>query len=81
MTKFDAAGLERGLACTPGTVPTFSGAIAAVEKIRRAAASKSCTRQLCVSHKALQCQLSEIGTSAEVQVAASGSAWMHCDAP
>ena len=34
VTKLDAAVLERGLACSPGSVPTFSGAIAAVEKIR-----------------------------------------------
>ncbi len=34
VTQLDAALVERGLACTPGTVPTFRGAIAAVEKIR-----------------------------------------------
>jgi len=30
----DAGCMERGLACTPGSVPTFRAAIAAVEKIR-----------------------------------------------
>nr|ADI46930.1 SelEFm [Volvox carteri f. nagariensis] len=34
VTQLDARLLERGLACAPGTVPTFSGAIATVEKIR-----------------------------------------------
>ncbi|GIL85135.1 hypothetical protein Vretifemale_13547, partial [Volvox reticuliferus] len=34
VTQLDAGLLERGLACTPGTVPTFKGAVAAVEKIR-----------------------------------------------
>lgn len=30
----DAGCMERGLACAPGSVPTFRAAIAAVEKIR-----------------------------------------------
>lgn len=30
----DPAALERGLACTPGSVPTFTRAVAVVEKIR-----------------------------------------------
>lgn len=30
----DAACMERGLACAPGSVPTFRAAVAAVEKIR-----------------------------------------------
>jgi hypothetical protein len=34
VTQLDPKMVERGLACTPGSVPTFSGAIAAVEKIR-----------------------------------------------
>lgn len=34
MTQLDASLVERGIACTPGTIPTFTGAIAAVEKIR-----------------------------------------------
>ena len=34
VTQLDAALVERGTACTPGAVPTFTGAIAAVEKIR-----------------------------------------------
>ena len=34
MTQLDASLVERGIACTPGAVPTFTGAIAAVEKIR-----------------------------------------------
>nr|BAU61586.1 eukaryotic elongation factor, selenocysteine-tRNA-specific [Gonium pectorale] len=34
VTQLDAGLLERGLACAPGTVPTFRGAVAAVEKIR-----------------------------------------------
>lgn len=34
MTQLDASLVERGIACTPGTVPTFTGAIIAVEKIR-----------------------------------------------
>lgn len=34
VTQLDASLIERGLACAPGTVPTFRGAVAAVEKIR-----------------------------------------------
>eukprot|EP00198_Chlamydomonas_reinhardtii_P007007 XP_001696343.1 selenocysteine-specific elongation factor EF-Sec [Chlamydomonas reinhardtii] len=34
VTQLDAGLIERGLACSPGTVPTFKGAVAAVEKIR-----------------------------------------------
>nr|ADI46882.1 SelEFf [Volvox carteri f. nagariensis] len=34
VTQLDAGLLERGLACAPGTVPTFTCAVAAVEKIR-----------------------------------------------
>ncbi|KAG2430703.1 hypothetical protein HYH02_013699 [Chlamydomonas schloesseri] len=34
VTQLDSALIERGLACSPGTVPTFRGAVAAVEKIR-----------------------------------------------
>ena len=34
VTQLDAGLIERGLACSPGTVPTFRGAVAAVEKIR-----------------------------------------------
>lgn len=34
VTKLDATSIERGLACTPASIPTFSSAIAAVEKIR-----------------------------------------------
>nr|BCL66109.1 eukaryotic elongation factor [Volvox africanus] len=34
VTQLDAGLLERGLACAPGSVPTFKGALAAVEKIR-----------------------------------------------
>lgn len=34
VTQLDATLVERGIACTPGAVPTFTRAIAAVEKIR-----------------------------------------------
>ncbi|KAL3148593.1 hypothetical protein ABBQ38_014023 [Trebouxia sp. C0009 RCD-2024] len=34
VTQLDATWVERGIACTPGSVPTFSGAVAAVDKIR-----------------------------------------------
>jgi selenocysteine-specific elongation factor len=34
VTHLDPKGIERSLACTPGTVPTFRGAIASVEKVR-----------------------------------------------
>ena len=34
VTQLDATLVERGIACTPGSVPTFTGAIAAMEKIR-----------------------------------------------
>lgn len=34
VTQLDAGLMERGLAAAPGTVPTFSGAIAAVDKVR-----------------------------------------------
>lgn len=34
VTQFDASCIERGLACSPGSVPTFSAAIAMVEKVR-----------------------------------------------
>lgn len=34
VSQLDPKTIERGLACTPGSVPTFSAAIAAVEKIR-----------------------------------------------
>ena len=34
VTQLDATLVERGIACTPGSIPTFTGAIAAVDKIR-----------------------------------------------
>ena len=34
VTQLDPKLIERGLACTPATIPTFSSAIIAVEKIR-----------------------------------------------
>ncbi len=34
VTQLDPGLVERGVACAPGSVPTFAGAIAAVEKIR-----------------------------------------------
>ncbi len=34
VTQLNASNLERTLLCAPGTVPTFSAAIAAVEKVR-----------------------------------------------
>lgn len=34
VTQLDASSLERTLLCTPGSVPTFTSAIAAVEKVR-----------------------------------------------
>lgn len=34
VTQLDPGSIERGLACEPGTVPTFKGAIASVEKVR-----------------------------------------------
>ncbi len=34
VTQLDPGLIERGLACAPGTVPTFTAAVAAVEKIR-----------------------------------------------
>ena len=34
VTQLDPKLIERGLACTPGSIPTFSSAIIAVEKIR-----------------------------------------------
>ena len=34
VTQLDPKLVERGVACAPGSVPTFSGAIAAVGKIR-----------------------------------------------
>ena len=34
VTQLDATLVERGVACTPGALPTFTGAIAAVDKIR-----------------------------------------------
>ena len=34
VTQLDATLVERGIACTPGSVPTFTGAVAAVDKIR-----------------------------------------------
>jgi len=34
VTQLDAGSIERGIACAPGTVPTFSGALALVEKVR-----------------------------------------------
>ena len=34
VTQLDPTLVERGVACAPGSVPTFAGAIAAVEKIR-----------------------------------------------
>ncbi|CAL8462357.1 g1890 [Coccomyxa elongata] len=34
VTQLDASTLERTLLCTPGSVPTFTSAIAAVEKVR-----------------------------------------------
>ena len=34
VTQLDAKLIERGIVCAPGTVPTFSAAIAAVERVR-----------------------------------------------
>ena len=34
VTQLNAASLERTLLCAPGSVPTFTAAIAAVEKVR-----------------------------------------------
>ena len=34
VTQLDPDLLERGLACTPGSLPCFSSAVAAVEKVR-----------------------------------------------
>jgi hypothetical protein len=34
VTQLDPKLMERGLAAAPGSVPTFSGAVAAVEKVR-----------------------------------------------
>ena len=34
VTQLDAKAVERGLLCAPGTVPTFSAAVAALEKVR-----------------------------------------------
>ena len=34
VTQLDASLVERGIACTPGSIPTFTSAIAAVDKIR-----------------------------------------------
>lgn len=34
VTQLDPQLVERGVVCAPGSVPTFAGAIAAVEKIR-----------------------------------------------
>ncbi|KAK9818119.1 hypothetical protein WJX72_007434 [[Myrmecia] bisecta] len=34
VTQLDAKLVERGIACSPGSVPTFTGAIVALEKIR-----------------------------------------------
>ena len=34
VTQLDASLVERGIACTSGSIPTFTGAIAAVDKIR-----------------------------------------------
>ena len=34
VTQLDAKLVERGIVCVPGSVPTFSAAIAAVERVR-----------------------------------------------
>jgi selenocysteine-specific elongation factor len=34
VTQLDPKLLERGLAAAPGSVPTFAGAVAAVERVR-----------------------------------------------
>ena len=34
VTQLDAALVERGIACTPASLPTFTAAVAAVDKIR-----------------------------------------------
>ena len=34
MTQLDAKLMERGIVCAPGSVPTFTAAIAAVERVR-----------------------------------------------
>ncbi len=34
VTQLDPGLLERGLACAPGSLPCFSSAVAAVEKVR-----------------------------------------------
>ena len=34
VTQLDAKLVERGIVCAPGSVPTFSAAIAAVERVR-----------------------------------------------
>lgn len=54
VTQLDPGLLERGLACSPGTVPTFRGAIAAVEKIRFYAGA--CSRAVVTSLLGHLCQ-------------------------
>ena len=34
VTQLESKSVERGIACAPGSVPIFTGAVAAVEKIR-----------------------------------------------
>ena len=47
VTQLDPKLVERGVACAPGSVPTFDGAIAAIEKIRFFQGAVAPTHTLC----------------------------------
>ncbi|MEW5314412.1 MAG: hypothetical protein WDW38_005913 [Sanguina aurantia] len=63
LTQLDAALVERGLLAAPGTVPTFSMAVAAVEKIRFYS-GKVCSKarfHISVGHATVMAQLHFFG--------------------
>ncbi|GFR43158.1 hypothetical protein Agub_g4205 [Astrephomene gubernaculifera] len=64
VTQLDAGLMERGLACAPGTVPSFRGAIAAVEKIRFYAGRVPSRSKfhVTVGHSTLMAHLTFFGT-------------------
>ena len=57
VTQLDAKAMERGLLCSPGTVPTFSAAIAAVEKVRFYSGALPTKGKVCAQPPRLPCQM------------------------
>lgn len=67
VTQLEAGSIERGLAAAPGSIPTFSGAIIAVDKVRFYPGEvKSMTKMhVIVGHHTVMAKLTFFGTPRE----------------